>query len=119
MSQLTAFGKVIRKLRIDKGYSMMEMADALSVSAAFCSSTETGRKNPPEAYVNQVADFLMLDGKGKARLHQLALQSKSVIKLRPKPASQELVAEFARKFESLAQDQVDEMFNILKKVKVR
>ncbi len=94
----------------------MEMADSLGVSAAFVSSVETGRKNPPEEFVSQVAKFLKLDQKKTAELRQLALESSSVVRLRPKPPTQRVVAEFARKFAGLGKKDMDEILKILSRV---
>ena len=41
---LTAFGKAVRKARIDTGYTLLTMAKALGTTPAFLSGTETGTK---------------------------------------------------------------------------
>ena len=44
MSNLTEYGKFIRKLRIDKNINQKEHAELLGVSATFLSSIEKGKK---------------------------------------------------------------------------
>lgn len=41
---VTAFGKFCRKLRIDRGQIMLDMAESLQVSPAFLSAVENGKK---------------------------------------------------------------------------
>lgn len=115
MAELTAFGREVRKLRIDKGVSLMEMADDLGWSAAFVSSVETGRKDPPEEYVSRVVKFFGLTGNNAEQLRKIALQSRNVVRLKLQPKNQEVVAEFARKFNSLDKRDMDEILSILRR----
>ena len=41
---LTSIGRFLRKLRIDHGEILKDMADALGVSSAFLSAVENGKK---------------------------------------------------------------------------
>ena len=41
---LTALGKFLRKLRIDNGEILKDMADKLGVTASFLSAVENGKK---------------------------------------------------------------------------
>ena len=116
MAELTAFGKEVRKLRLDKGVSLMDMADALGCSAAFVSSVETGRKDPPEGYVSQTAKFLKLNKESASQLQKLAMETRNIVRLRPTSKNREVVAEFARKFDSLGKREVNEILEILSRV---
>ena len=42
---LTEFGKFVRKLRIDNGTVLGEMAKSIAVSSAYLSAVENGKKN--------------------------------------------------------------------------
>ncbi len=44
---LTRFGKFCRKLRIDNGKLLLDMAQQLRVSSAFLSKVERGKAKPP------------------------------------------------------------------------
>ena len=44
---LTSFGKFCRKLRIDEGKLLLDMAQQLRVSSAFLSKVENGKAKPP------------------------------------------------------------------------
>jgi len=114
MAELTAFGKEVRKLRIDKEVSLMEMADALGVSVAFLSALETGRKNPPQDFVTIIGRYFRLDRARIEALHVLALQSSSIVRLRPQTRNREVAAEFARKFDSLGEADIKKILQILR-----
>lgn len=44
---LTSFGKFCRKLRLDEGKLLLDMAQQLRVSSAFLSKVENGKAKPP------------------------------------------------------------------------
>jgi transcriptional regulator with XRE-family HTH domain len=52
---LTPFGIVARKLRLDKGMRLLDVADRMDVSAAFILAIETGRKPIPDGFVVKAA----------------------------------------------------------------
>lgn len=51
------YGKIIRKARINAGITLTQMAQALSVSPAFLSSMETGKKNISISWLNRTKAF--------------------------------------------------------------
>ena len=44
---LTALGRFLRKIRIDRNELLKDMADKLEVSASFLSAVENGKKSMP------------------------------------------------------------------------
>ena len=46
-SKLSRFGIFCRKLRLEKGELLYDMANALNVSSAFLSKIENGKGKPP------------------------------------------------------------------------
>lgn len=62
---LTEFGKAIRKIRLDKGEILKDMAKRLGVSSACMSAVENGRKNVPEKWIDQIIEFYQLDEEGQ------------------------------------------------------
>lgn len=46
----TPFGRFVRKLRIDRGEHMKDMAPHLDVTPGFLSAVETGRRNAPQGW---------------------------------------------------------------------
>lgn len=57
---LTAFGKAVRKARIDTGYTLLTMAKALGTTPAFLSGTETGTKRFLLSGYQQFKSFLLI-----------------------------------------------------------
>ena len=52
---VTAFGKILRKRRIDSSEILGDMAKRLDVSAAYLSSIENGLREIPESFVEKIA----------------------------------------------------------------
>ena len=57
---LTSIGRFLRKLRIDHGEILKDMADALGVSYAFLSAVENGKKKCPKDGSKSSALFIRL-----------------------------------------------------------
>ena len=73
---LTEFGKAIRKIRLDKGEILKDMAKRLGISSAFLSAVENGRKNVPEKWIDQIIEFYQLDEEGQKKLKQAYFETK-------------------------------------------
>lgn len=114
MAALTQFGKEIRKLRIEKGETMAQMADKLKRSPSFLSSVETGRKSIPDSLIDDVVREYQLSPAAANALAAAAASSATVFRIEPAAKDQELVAAFARKFDTLSEDQRKTLFSILK-----
>jgi transcriptional regulator with XRE-family HTH domain len=116
MSTLTDFGKEIRKLRIERGETMLDMSTKVSKSPSFLSAVETGRKPVPQQLVDEIARVYGLPVKAAAHLRDLAAKSVNAFKITPqKEEDQALVAAFARKFDSLDDQQRESILRILLK----
>jgi len=67
---LTLFGKLLRKLRIDRDTSQASMAAALGVSPAFLSAVELGKKSAPSHWIGRITEWLDLDQGEKEELEK-------------------------------------------------
>jgi len=117
---LTPFGKLVRKLRIDRGLRLKEMAESLGISSSFLSAVETGNKAVPAALVEQVCGYFRLDAgqQGELRRAADASQAEARIKMEGlEDQSRELVAAFARRIGELDQSQREKMLDVLKERK--
>ncbi len=54
---LTPLGKVLRSLRMDRGWLLKDMADGAGVSSAFLSAVETGRKQSPADLIERIIEW--------------------------------------------------------------
>ena len=99
MSKLTALGKVLRKMRIDREQRMVDMAKAGGISVSFLSAIETGTKPPPDHLIERIGAAYKLPNEQLAELRQLALASIQEVRIRlPEDGqSREYVAMFARR----------------------
>ena len=120
----TEFGKVLRKIRVDRDMTLADLAEVLGVSAAFLSALETGRKPVPPMFVSKVIAAIDLTGEVAESLRVTAAQSRSkavVIPLAGKDAfSKRLAVAFARRLDDMPSREVQELLKLLesdKKIK--
>ncbi|MCU7932790.1 MAG: helix-turn-helix domain-containing protein [Candidatus Thiodiazotropha sp. (ex Codakia rugifera)] len=108
MKLLTPFGKAMRKYRVDLGETQMEVARAISVSVAFLSAIETGKKNVPDKVFSRIVTHFGLSTAEIDSMKHLAWISQKEVKINMQKLDnrgRELVAGFARRFE---EQQIDE-----------
>lgn len=116
---LTAFGREVRKLRIDftPPMKLKDLAEMVGVSSAYLSSIETGDKSASPMLVDKVADALRVDTVTRRGLHRLAAESVKVVQLDLSAGrshrSRDLATQFARKFPTLDESQVTELLKII------
>jgi transcriptional regulator with XRE-family HTH domain len=110
---LTPFGIAARKLRLDKGMRLLDLARKMGCSAAFISGIETGRKPIPDGYEAKMSRAMELSPSEIRELTKAADRTRKEVRLDKMPAEQrELVAAFARRLDSIPSD----MMKALKKV---
>ena len=117
---LTSVGKFLRKLRIDRGEILRDMARNLDVSPAFLSAVENGKKNMPEAWLSKIENLYSLSFAQVAELKDAMVESRETIELNIRNASlrnRQLAITFARQFDALDEDTVQKLFSSLKKQK--
>lgn len=118
---LTEFGKSLRKLRIDHDLTLGALGEKLGVSAAFLSAIETGKKPVPTSLLHQLQSLLNLNEAQMKQLERAASASMNevVVGLRGRRSdkARELAVAFARRFETLSNEEVEAMLRQLDKVK--
>ena len=62
---LTRVGIFLRKLRLDSGEIMKDMATKLDVSSSFLSAVENGKKKMPESWYDTIVNLYNLDKENK------------------------------------------------------
>ena len=99
---ITPFGVATRKLRLDKGLRLLDLAEKLKLSSSFISAVETGKKPIPVGYVGSVVAAMGLTRPEAAELQRAADRSKTFVDIDGLQGSQrELVAAFALKLHDL------------------
>ena len=116
----TSVGRFLRKLRIDKGEILRDMADKLGVSSAFLSAVENGKKKMPDAWISKLQEVYSLSPIQVSELKDAAVESSGIVEMRIADTSDEtrkLVISFARRFEELDDETVKKLRCILEKHK--
>lgn len=113
---LTPFGKALRKLRIEKGMRLLDLANALGKSSAYISAVETGRKPIPDSFVAHVARVMPINADEVRVLRRAADRTRKEIRVEALPDEQrELLAAFARKLDDVPAELMDQLKKIVLK----
>lgn len=116
MSNLTPFGITCRKLRLDKGLRLMDVASKLGRSSAFISAIETGRKSIPDAYMLSLTRAMDLSPAEVKELRRAADRTRKEVLVEKLPEDQrELVAAFARRLDHVPSKVMAELKKIVLK----
>ena len=116
-SMLTDLGRFLRKIRIDEGEILWDMANKLGVTASFLSAVENGKKRMPSAWNQKICELYGLSEEQKEEFTAAIAESEKVIELDFSAASlknREMAVSFARKFSDMDDYQVEEIKKILK-----
>lgn len=104
------FGDELRRLRIEAGKTMAELAESLGISVPYLSDVERGRRNPfTTERIMFIAELLQVDVDGLflARVHdthEMTLRMKD-----PRPMAKEVGAGLMRVFHDLDDDELKEL----------
>lgn len=117
---VTAFGKILRKRRIDSSEILGDMAKRLDVSASYLSSIENGLREIPDSFVEKIAEEYDLSEVEKQELEEAQAQSKGSVNVplgEQKDSSEylETAVMFAKDFSKLTEKQVKLMKEMLEK----
>ena len=118
---LTRFGKFCRKLRIDKGELLLDMANKLNVSAAFLSKVENGKSKPPMEWKQVIANTYRLTNEEINELDEAMFEARNHdsidLSIFSTSEREEMLA-FARRL-STKDKEIDEIRRILRSDKGR
>ena len=117
IKMVTDFGRFLRKIRIDCGEILKDMAEKLNVSAAYLSAVEMGKRNIPEQWVNRISELYNLSEEEKSNLNDAADNSAKSITLNFDNISnshKETAILFAREFENVDTETLDKIKKLLR-----
>lgn len=115
---LTDFGCYLRKIRIDCGEIIRDMAEKLAVTASFLSAVETGKKNIPNHWLNDIPVLYNLSEESTNELKLAAETSVRSVKLNLENfggTRRETAILFAREFDSMDDDTISQIRSLLKR----
>lgn len=117
---LTNFGKFVRKIRIDNGDLLKDMADVLQVTSSYLSAVEIGKRNVPIAWAEIITKHYKLNKLQEAELYSAIDDSQLNIKIDLSTYDtfdKNIVLTFARKFDTLADSDKEQIRTLLSKHK--
>jgi transcriptional regulator with XRE-family HTH domain len=113
---ITSFGKFCRKLRIDSGELLKEMADKLAVTPSYLSAVENGKRNIPKTWSQLISQFYSLNSEQQQELMKAIEESQLAMKVEMKNYSsseKNLIMAFARQIKELEEDSKLKIWDIL------
>jgi transcriptional regulator with XRE-family HTH domain len=105
---LTTIGKELRKIRIDRGMLLKQMADAIGISSSYLSSIECGKRDIPLDFVKKISTGVRLTDIEIVKLKKAASDKTYIIKA-PSEPHQRIAAGLARSFGKLTDEQLDKI----------
>ena len=115
---LSEYGKFTRKLRIDNGELLKDMAIKLGVTTSYLSAVEVGKRNIPDSWRDLIINEYNLSDDQIKEMDEAIYNSQKVIKLKLDSYSdpdRDLILSFARKFNELDEDEKKDIWNTLNK----
>ena len=113
---LTSIGRFLRKLRIDHGEILKDMAEKLEVTVSFLSAVENGKKKMPAAWNKKICDLYQLDVDQRDAFTAAIADTEDSIEMNLYDVTmgrRELAVSFARKFSEIDDFQAEEIKKIL------
>lgn len=112
----TEIGKELRKLRIDEDERLLDMSQRLNKSSAFISAVERGTKSPPSGFEELVIKAYQLAGNTADALRRAADRSRKAFTIEADtPLARDTAGLMARRMDSLSDDELKSIFQILNK----
>lgn len=118
MAANTQLGKELKKLRIELGINLADMARKIEVSSAFLSAIETGKKKAPNDFLAKLANKYAYIKDNFDTFEILLNQSRQSVVLplsNPSFEDTSLATAFARRFNSLTASEKSTIHKLLNK----
>lgn len=115
---ISPFGKFTRKLRIDCGELLKDMADKLGVTPSYLSAIENGKRNVPHNWINIIAELYSLNDEQIKQLKQAVKDSKIIttVDVRGlKESDKDIMVSLARSIDGMDKEQKEIIKKLLKK----
>lgn len=113
---ITEFGKTLRKIRIDRGEVLRDMAARLEVSPSFISAIETGKKKIPTGFLDQIVALYNLTRAEERMLEDAAKDSVTAVKINllgSDTTQRRAALVFARDFGKLSDTKAKQILQLL------
>lgn len=117
---MTPYGLFMRKLRLEQGLLLKDMADALGVSSSFLSALEHGKKGAPNNdFIAALTGKYALNAAQREELRSAVRDSSTSLAIPSKvtPLGFETAHAFARRLPNLSESQLRQLQKIIDKEK--
>lgn len=117
--KISAFGKILKKMRIDSSELLGQMAKRLDISPAYLSAIESGDRNVTDEIFNKICTVYSLSDEQKEELNKARIQTQGEINVvlgeNKTIEGVETAVLFARDFSKLSEEQLAKMKKLLEK----
>ncbi|KLU14172.1 MULTISPECIES: helix-turn-helix domain-containing protein [Xenorhabdus] len=113
---LTPFGKIVRKMRIDLGITLKEMAESMGMTSSYLSAIETGKRAITDSVLNNIVSYLAKTPGDKVKLKNAAKDSQQSVEINLMGRSanaRNAAMSFARSFDDLDEDDFAKLLKLL------
>lgn len=115
------FGKFLRKIRIDNGEILKDMADKLEMTSSYLSAIECGKRNIPNNLITKLQQLYNLDDEMVSKLEDAKQKSINKIEIdsisKMSSPKRDLALEFARKFDNIDDEFAKKLMDFMKRYK--
>lgn len=115
---VTPFGLFMRKLRLERGLLLKDIAEEMGVSSAYLSALEHGKKGPATGeFVSKLETKLKLDAAQREELRRAIRDSSTNLAIPAKvtPLGFQAAHAFARKLPNLSEHQLRQVLAVVEK----
>ena len=113
---LSEYGKVLRKIRIDKDVNMKLMAQAIGITSSHLCMIEKGRRNIPNGLTQHVIKHYKLSNEQAKELQKAELLSRNIIEIELVDmdlSKKTLILSLAKNLKNMTCEQVEMIKNIM------
>lgn len=114
---LTQIGIFLRKLRLDEGEIMKDMAKKLEVSSSFLSAVENGKKRMPVSWIEEIPNLYSLNSEKIEEFRKAVANTEETVEIPLQNLSstkREFAFSLARKLETINDEDLMKMINKFK-----
>ena len=120
-NMVNEFGKILRKIRIDNGEILKDMADKLEMTSSYLSAIECGKRNIPNNLITKLQQLYNLDDEMVSKLEDAKQKSINKIEIdsisKMSLPKRDLALEFARKFDNIDDEFAKKLMDFMKRHK--
>lgn len=113
---LSNYGKILRKIRIDKGLTMAQMAKSVGITSAYLSTIERGKRNIPKSLTQNVINHYELSNEQVTELQKAEYLSMDSVEIELSDVGLDkktLVLSLAKNLKNMTYEQVEMIKNIV------